>query len=54
MKEEERALELEAREAKHKAVSHAATERDAQPNSLRRGGEGLEPRRSGPRLDEEE
>jgi DNA topoisomerase-6 subunit B len=52
IKEEEKALALEAREAKARAKA-GGRNRDAEPDSLRRGGGGLGPRRSGPSFDED-
>jgi DNA topoisomerase-6 subunit B len=54
IKEEEKALELEAREAKQKAKGRRPTSSDAEPNSLRRGGGGPGSRRSDPGLNEED
>ena len=57
MKEEEKALAQEAREAKQKTKAKAnakGRDHDAEPNSLRRGGGGLGPRRSGPSFDDDE
>jgi DNA topoisomerase-6 subunit B len=54
MEQEAKALEPEAREAKQRIGAHTATDRDAEPNSLRRGGGGLGSRRRDPSLNEEE